>query len=298
MASESVLLVLGFVLLSGLAVWGIVFNRLVEGKPVLAVEPRRQVPWTGWDVLAVFAAYVMGLVAVGQLGHILYGARAKAQVVAPGDLSDENPIVQLFAGAAWPAMVVCAVLVVVVAPLCEEVLFRLFLQGWLEKVDRRLRKRTSRPITWLRWGTLAVIVASGMFAMLHLRGEPRRYEPEYLLFLLIGNGLAQCVAAAVGMVLARRTRAATWADLGWQPRKFLSDVGLGLAAFVVAAVPVYVIQHLARQVVPPGAADPIPLFFFALVLGTLYLRTHRIVPAIVTHMALNGVTLLILALSL
>ena len=40
--------------------------------------------------------------------------------------------------------------------------------------------------------------------------------------------------------------------------------------------------------------DPIPLFFLAVVLGYLYAKTHRILPGIVVHMALNGLSMLIL----
>ena len=36
------------------------------------------------------------------------------------------------------------------------------------------------------------------------------------------------------------------------------------------------------------APDPIPLFFLALVLGTLYHRTHRIAPSLVLHIAFNA----------
>ena len=34
--------------------------------------------------------------------------------------------------------------------------------------------------------------------------------------------------------------------------------------------------------------DPIPLLFLAVPLGTLYLRTHRIIPSITLHMAFNA----------
>ena len=39
------------------------------------------------------------------------------------------------------------------------------------------------------------------------------------------------------------------------------------------------------------APDPIPLFFLALVLGTLYHRTHRIAPSLVLHMAFNATSI-------
>ena len=34
--------------------------------------------------------------------------------------------------------------------------------------------------------------------------------------------------------------------------------------------------------------DPVPLFLFALMLGYLYQRTHRILPSIVAHFVCNG----------
>jgi membrane protease YdiL (CAAX protease family) len=39
------------------------------------------------------------------------------------------------------------------------------------------------------------------------------------------------------------------------------------------------------------APDPIPLFFFAVALGFLYFRTHRIVPLIILHAIFNGASL-------
>ena len=45
------------------------------------------------------------------------------------------------------------------------------------------------------------------------------------------------------------------------------------------------------------SADPIALFFFALGLGYLYQRTHRLLPCIVMHMLLNTSSMIILAFS-
>ncbi|MEK6249967.1 MAG: CPBP family intramembrane metalloprotease, partial [Planctomycetales bacterium] len=40
--------------------------------------------------------------------------------------------------------------------------------------------------------------------------------------------------------------------------------------------------------------DPVPIFLFSLALGYLYFKTHRILPCIITHMALNALSMLIL----
>jgi hypothetical protein len=72
---------------------------------------------------------------------------------------------------------------------------------------------------------------------------------------------------------------------------------LGLAAFV-AVVPLiewlnYGSQKAADHFFGPDkvAGVPVPLFFFALVLGTLYYRTRRVAPSIIVHAALNAATL-------
>jgi len=44
--------------------------------------------------------------------------------------------------------------------------------------------------------------------------------------------------------------------------------------------------------------DPIPLFFLALGLGYLYQRTHRILPCLVVHFLVNALALVLLAMSL
>lgn len=288
------------VLLAALAVWGVIVKRLDRGEPMLRIEPRRQVPWTGWDLLVILGVYVAWNVATIKLAVQRFGAEvANPPIIEnPGPIDSGHPIARLFAEATWPTMVVCLILAVVVAPLAEEILFRLFLQGWLEKVDRRLRRRLPGLVRWCRWGTLPVVTTSVLFALPHFRGAVRQYDPRFLFFMLVGGGIAQLNAVLVGIVIARYVRGATWADLGWQPRKFLGDARLGLAALAAVIVPVFVVQYLLKKTLPPEwTADPIPLFFFALTLGTLYLRTHRIVPSIVAHMTLNVVAMLVAGLA-
>ena len=92
---------------------------------------------------------------------------------------------------------------------------------------------------------------------------------------------------------------ATAADLGWVPEKFFADVRLGLLAFAGLAAPIYGLQILLINLLPKYLApDPAVLFVFALALGTLYCRTHRAVPSIVLHMALNATSLTLALLTM
>ena len=85
---------------------------------------------------------------------------------------------------------------------------------------------------------------------------------------------------------------ATAADFGVGPAQTVAATSkLGLAAFMAVAVPVYAVQIAARW--PCCRKTLLPTrsrcSFFALALGMLYYRTHRIRAAlIVLHVAFNA----------
>lgn len=297
--SVNVLLWLG--LWGGVVVWGIIIDRLRRGRPVLRVEPRHSVPWRGIDLLAIFLVHFVCGLALLKIGLVLFGPEATRSTVVedPTALQRTHGIVRLLSQGGWPTVVACVVMAVVVAPVAEEILFRLFLQGWLEKVDRRWRPRVPALGKLFRSGTLPVLSTSVLFALLHYRGEVRQQDLGFFLFTMSGGAVVTLFTVAVALGVARWVRGATPADLGFVPERFPADVGLGLAGFAAVAVPIYGLQLSLHWLFPPNLApDPFVLFFFALVLGTLYLRTHRIVPSIVTHMALNASSLLLLWLML
>ncbi|HBO46074.1 MAG TPA: hypothetical protein DD670_19555 [Planctomycetaceae bacterium] len=199
----------------------------------------------------------------------------------------------------------CVVSAAVVAPITEEILFRLFLQGWLEKVDRDVRRWVPALVRWFRWGTLPVVLTSLLFASVHFRGEVRQYNPLFLVYLIMGGSIVKMAATAMALGVAVVFRGARAADLGWDAKRFLEDVVLGLTALTAVIVPIYVSLAFLNNILPRitilpkhVAPDPLPLFFFSLVLGMLYLRTHRITSAIVAHMGLNASSLLLLWLAM
>ncbi|MDG2207879.1 MAG: CPBP family intramembrane metalloprotease, partial [Pirellulales bacterium] len=115
---------------------------------------------------------------------------------------------------------------VIAAPLVEEFLFRVILQGWLEKAFVRTKR----------------------FAEAQTAGEEVTEEQ-----------------------LSSQSPNTTFM---WQP--------------IVLSSITFALPHAGH------GPDPIPLFFLAMVLGYLYAKTHRILPGIVVHMALNGTSMLIL----
>lgn len=280
------------------AVWIVLARRLWLGLPVLRVEPRRQVPWHGIDLAMILAVYVTCMSALYALSQVVLSPEAREPLLA-GQPDSAHTIVRLFTqGDIW-MIVLCVVGAVVVAPLAEEILFRLFLQGWLEKLDRRLRRR----LPWLRrrvvWGIWPVVAGAAVFALPHIRFETPQYSVEFLSFLVIGNAAAQLTTAAFAVALAVGLRGATAADLGFVPSRLRRDVGIGLAAFAGVAAPIYAAQVSLPRILPEQVVpDPFVLFPFALVLGTLYCRTHRLAPSITLHAALNATSLAMLWLML
>ena len=110
------------------------------------------------------------------------------------------------------------------APFVEEFLFRVVLQGWLEKAYYRTRVLLTTQLS---------------------QQEPRP-----------------------GTVIAAEVPP----PFMWQP--------------IIISSLTFSLLHLGH------GPDPIPLFVLALVLGYLYAKTHRILPCIVVHMALNGFSML------
>jgi membrane protease YdiL (CAAX protease family) len=141
-----------------------------------------------------------------------------------------------------------------------------------------------------------VLLVSLLFAAAHFRWEadlPTNVDPLLAQFVL--GGLAEMLAVAFAVAYLRSRRGATAADLGWVTGKLPRDLALGLAA-IVCSMPLLIFVQAAAGIVlkkvgADVAADPITLFFFALVTGVLYFRTHRIVPSVAMHVAFNAIML-------
>ena len=139
-----------------------------------------------------------------------------------------------------------------------------------------------------------IILTSLLFARLHFRVATPQIALRFLVFLLAGDAGARLLTSAFAVAWLRWRVGATTADLGWTPKNTPGDVKLGLLSFAATAAPVYAVQIASRCLLPAYIApDPLPLFFFALALGTLYYRTHRFLPGIVLHAALNGTSLVL-----
>ncbi len=265
-------------------------------RPLLPYQPRRRVPWHAIDLVLIVVCYVAlqsGVIVLADASLGPNASRAPATYDASGSPA-EHVVAQLIAeGNPW-VLLLCLVSAGLVAPITEEFLFRVLIQGWLEALQHRGR----RQMPTLRWlvpgGCGPIVLTSLLFARLHFRVDTPPLNLRFLVFVLAGDAVARLLTSAFAVAWLRWRVGATAADLGWTSGTGLHDVKLGVVTFMAVAAPVYAVQMVSRCLLPAYIApDPLPLFFFALALGALYYRTHRILPSIVLHAALNGTSLML-----
>jgi membrane protease YdiL (CAAX protease family) len=162
------------------------------------------------------------------------------------------------------------------------------LLGWLEADEPMWTRR----LPWLPRGVGPITLTSLFFAALHFRTSSPKIEVRDLVIqqgVVIVSGLLSLIFA---VAFLRGHLCATAADLGWTPGKILGDLKHGLGIFLAVAPFLYGIQVGLQFVLPESIApDPLPLFLFALLLGFLYYRTHRLSLVFVLHAALNASSL-------
>ena len=171
----------------------------------------------------------------------------------------EHPIVEMISDHGTPGLWLWGtVATVIAAPLVEEIIFRLVLQGWLERRAIE-RLQAGRPQEEFQTAPDAAEeaeapdVSSG-------EGAPESTENPY-----------ESPAVVTPNPVLEPDRVTIKDRLMIEP--------IAISSFVFAAV------HFGH-----GAA-PISLFFLAIALGYLYQRTHRILPCIIVHMLFNSVSM-------
>ncbi len=167
--------------------------------------------------------------------------------------AEGHPLIKMVQEQANPTLFVLAfAAAVVVAPICEELLFRLLLQGWLEKwEDRQLGWRT--PVV-----PLPVEIA----------------EVADLDATVTDERLPVVPALVVAEIAVPE-----------EPPK------IGLGGLPYGWLPIFLSSLLFALAHVGYGPDPVPLFLLALILGYVYQRTHRIVPSMVAHALFNGMSL-------
>jgi membrane protease YdiL (CAAX protease family) len=296
-----ILVVAGAMMLCFVVAWIYLANRATATKSLLPrYEPRRRAPWTGLDLIVIVLFYL----SLSVVTHVLlFGWPKSAQAVVqdaaakiekptppnkpPVKTTAPHPLAQLLKDKDLKILLLCLSVGVVIVPIFEEFFFRVLFTGWLLAVERRWRGK------WRRFrpprAVLPIAVTSLVFASLHIRGESGEIPETRLVLSMIGLAAISIVTMAFAVAWIGLRHSASARDFGWDARKWPDDIGTGACAFFATALPVYALQIALGFVLPHGIPpDPIVLFFFASVLGTLYFRTSRILPSTVMHMLLNA----------
>lgn len=165
-------------------------------------------------------------------------------------------------------MLLAAFAAVVVAPICEEVGFRLLFQGWLEKwEDKRLG-----------WRTVSLPNADPD------NGIPALDATQIVSDELQGKNLDVVGGTNSSIAMEQPIAPPPPSD---PPQRGVAELPYGWLPILVSSL-LFGLAHLGY------GPEPVPLFFLGLVLGYVYQRTHRIVPCIVAHAVFNLFTMVVL----
>jgi membrane protease YdiL (CAAX protease family) len=336
------LLLIGAVL--SLATLLVLFQKHINGEPLLPYEARRRVPWgVGATLLAVYlvimhllapllssepatsnefepANYIwlgwlniglilfLSAVVVGWLVVICQATRSDLGLPESGQqfLADirlgtiaclaslvpvflllllaqfaipthtQHPLLEQLAKTPSPLIFLTAAgAAILAAPISEEIVFRLLLQGALERyedqwIGHAITQRI-KPVASIQ--DLSVPPTGHTPVLDHTPPPNSRDEPkiaESSMDELFPDDSPGAVTPTEG----------PFPDLpfGWAP--------------ILASGLLFGLAHFGHGI------DPIPLFAFGVVLGYLYQRTHRIVPCITAHMLFNSFSLAVAWLQL
>ena len=199
----------------------------------------------------------IGIVAYALVAPVIISIQATLQHFYPS----EHPLIESFrSDPKLSFFLVCVFTAAIVAPIMEEFICRVLLQGWLERLfagtsleqalySTRQSEDSTTDLTWDE-NPIQGVTSHGMS------------EIE------VDEQVDTSAPPADG------------------PNSLLSCMPVIISSLVFAAL------HLGHGM------DPIPLFVLAIWLGYLYQRTHRMLPCIVLHFLVNAVSLAVLALSL
>ena len=280
-----------------LVVWTWAIVRLRSGKRLLPRRRSTLPPWKLADVILAAIVYVFFLTATQSavIGLVDGSAARQKQIVAADSFATQHPVVIMLQDSDALVWLGCVFAVVIVAPLAEEFLFRLLLQGWLEAALWRWRHLLPTIRRLLPGATGPVLLASLLFGMLHFRVAGDVWPAAHYRATLLATTATNILTVAAIIVILRLAGRATAADLGWNMRRLPGDLRTGAVVFAAVVGPIYGLQILLTALLPKYVApDPITLFVFSLVLGWLYARTRRLAPPATAHALLNAASLMML----
>jgi len=262
--------------------WCVIFARLLRAGQLVPYQPRRQVPWTGWDVVAVIWTGICCAIITPAVTFKYFGADVR-------DVQSPNYLDAL----------ITTVVVSGTATLLASVGY-LLARGFSFTA---LGFDSERLLYDAALGIIALLAVD--FPLLGIQAVLTHFWPfEHPLIEAVRQHPRIGVVAAIGgvaVLLAPLLEELMFRVViqGWMEKAIRAARrnNLRLRAVPAGAVPIVVSSLLFALLHAPGPA-PVPIFLLGLTLGYLYHQTHRIWPSLVLHMGFNAITVLIMAASL
>jgi membrane protease YdiL (CAAX protease family) len=227
---------------------------LVLGLPLIAWRSRATLRDFGWSPETLLADVRLGAIGFCMLAPPVYAVQAILTQFWPS----KHPLMEMFRSTPDPWFFGVLVLAaVIVAPIFEELVFRVLVQGFLEKLC------TFR-------GTAAELLL-GVPAADSLSGQPLSPHPA---------DPNEDVSPVLIADLAPHSAKPVVDDLQPPLVSWLAWIPIALSSAIFALL------HLSH------GPDWIPLVFLAAGMGYLYQRTHSLVPSVVVHLLLNGLSMM------
>lgn len=285
-------------------IWlGLLARRRAVGE-LLRTEPRSLVPWRGTHVAVAFFLYLVASLIATLFVQQRFGI--------PGEETDfgNNPdaITWLLGGNSLLNLVAIAL---VITFLCIDLKATLADLGW----------RRDRAKFDLLYGGIAFVAIAPVVYLIQIvlktaynqiSDEPAAHPIEIILrenptpWIIFWCFFSAIVVAPLVEEFLFRVILQGWLEKKFYGARILfaaeSSTPMPHSGAIIAAEvpppfmwPPIIISSLTFSFLHVGhGPDPIPLLLLALVLGYLYAKTHRILPCIVVHMALNGFSMLAL----
>jgi len=187
-------------------------------------------------------------------------------------------------------LVVAFFMLVIVAPLIEEFLFRLLLQGWLEAKLRQFRVPSASGV--------AIVAVSLCFASLHTGKQSPGSVQAFFYGFSVQIILALSIFAGGMIYLVRKRNVKITSCLFGTERFFHPQFFSRMGYCFLAIVLIFSVGALLLVAYSIDTVRPIVIFFFALLLGTVYSRTNNLSYCILLHAFWNGTLLALIWLTI
>ncbi|GHT46900.1 hypothetical protein FACS189454_08750 [Planctomycetales bacterium] len=240
--------------------------------------------WSGFDVLLLFAVWFASMVVCVSGMYAVAGIDIAEQSQNAAETT-EHPLAQLIEKNKSSVLFIVVGLLsgVILAPLTEEFLFRLVLQDYLERKFARLPNA-------------GLVGAAFVFALLHgaKRGD---LDENILFFSLLGAGLANLITILAGIYYLYAVRKIPIGQYFFQNNWNRRKTGMFAGIFLITIPTVMGLNAVLQLLYPNAVVDPVPLFFFAVVLGWVFQQTRQLVVCVAMHAALNAISFALILFS-